>query len=160
MFRLATEDSRLSDLEFSLDFVDISSLDPQIVVRALIKLERIFFAPCPRLSPAQVIALFSRIRDSPDKRLSQLRLWSDDDQLMDYTVVPTEVLVGAIQKLELVDFDGGEMTVEQLTAILLMAKERRLGRIKRFQIVDVIGMSSVSPSLLQAAQLNDALEWK
>ena len=159
IIRLATEDSRLRVVDFNLDFVDISSLDPQIVVGALIKLERILFAPCPRLAPVQVISLFSRIRDSPNQRLSQLRLWSYDDG-MDYTVVPTEVLVGAIRKLEVVDFGGGEMTEEQLTAILLMAKERKLGRIKRFQIRNVIGMSSVSPSLLQAAQLNDALEWK
>ena len=68
IIRLATEDSRLRDVDFSLDYVDISSLDPQIVVGALIKLERILFEPCPRLSPVQVISLFSRIRDSSEQR--------------------------------------------------------------------------------------------
>ena len=77
---------------------------------------------------------------------------------MDISVVPSEVLVGAIQKLEVVSFWGGKMTDEQLTAILIMVKEE-LGRIKRITIDWVFGMSSVSHSLLLEAKSNRALYW-
>ena len=56
-------------------------------------------------------------------------------------------------------FSWGEMTAEQFTAILTLAKEDRLGKIKRIRIRWVAGMRSVSPSLLQEAQLNAKLEW-
>ena len=49
------------------------------------------------------------------------------------------------------------MTKEQLTAILTMAKENRLGRMKYIVIYHVAGMSSVSPSLLREARLNTKL---
>ena len=72
--------------------------------------------------------------------------------------MPPDVLVGAIQRLEIVEFLGGGMTAEQATTILTLAKERRLGSIKTITIYNIIGRS-VSPSLLQEAQLNGALEW-
>ena len=65
----------------------------------------------------------------------------------------------AIQRLERVEFWRGEMTGEQLTAILTMAKERKLGRIETIRIALVDGMSSVSTSLLQEARQNIKLNW-
>ena len=78
---------------------------------------------------------------------------------MDLTLIPLEDLVGAIQRLEVAHFRWGEMTVEQLTTTLTLAKERRLGRIKRIQIYHVGGMGSISSALIWEVKLNKRLEW-
>ena len=87
-------------------------------------------------------------------RLSELVLLNKD-----LSLIPPEVLMGAIQRLEMVQFSGGRMTGEQFTAILTLAKEDRLGRIKRIRFICVAGMRSVSPSLIKEARLNNKLEW-
>ena len=71
------------------------------------------------------------------------------------SIVPPEVLLGAIQRLREVNFIRGRMTEEQATAIITLAKERRLGRIKLIRFSNVVGMSSVSSSLLQEAKFNN-----
>ena len=78
---------------------------------------------------------------------------------MDLTLIPLEDLVGAIQRLEVAHFRWGEMTAERLTTTLTLAKERRLGRIKRVEIFHVRGMRSVSSSLIREAKFNSKLEW-
>ena len=50
------------------------------------------------------------------------------------------------------------MTVEQITAVLTMVKEKQHGRLQRFGIG--IGLGSVSPSLIQEASLNKILKFK
>ena len=77
--------------------------------------------------------------------------------LTDLTSVSPEILVGAIQKLEEVVILHG-MTVEQITAVLTMVKEKQHGRLQRFGIG--IGLGSVSPSLIQEASLNKILKFK
>ena len=107
------------------------------------------------LSAGQLTALFSRICHSPDQRLTELTLYNNNISL-----VPPEVLVGAIQRLRVVWFVRGRMTGEQATAILIMVKERRLGRIEFIYLQKLVGMSSVSPCLLQEAKLNtNCLLW-
>ena len=54
---------------------------------------------------------------------------------MDLTLIPLEDLVGAIQRLEVAHFRWGEMTVEQLTTTLTLAKERRLEIVSLAMIV-------------------------
>ena len=103
----------------------------------------------------EMSALISKICHAPVLRLNELVL-----QYMDLWDVPPEDLVGAIQRLKMVQFLDGWMTVEQATAILTMVKENRLGRIKNIKIFSVLGMRSVSPSLLQEARLNAKLEWQ
>ena len=148
----ASEDSRQKKLE--VFFVDLSSLDPEVVAGALIKLETVGLQLTDRLSAGHLPALFSRICHSPDLRLSELVLTSRY-----LSLVPPEVLVGAIQRLERVKFLYGRMTEEQVTAILTLAKEERLGKIKSIRISRVYGMGSVSHSLLQEARLNAKLKW-
>ena len=155
----ATEDSRLRQLEHYGGRVNLPSLDPEVVAGALVKLESIDSIPgsdlIDNLSPDQLSALFSRIRRSPVMRLCHLILTNKD-----LSLVPPEDLVGAIKRLEVVQLLYGRMTAEQLTAILTMAKEDRLGRIKNIKISFVAGRSSVSPSLLQEARrLNNKLKW-
>ena len=151
-----TEDSRLRELELAVDsgIFNISSLDPEVVARAFIKLQTVGLNFTFHLTISQVSALISRICHSPYLRLSELVLRNKYISL-----VHPEVLVGAIQRLEVVRFKGGTMTGEQATAILNIAKENRLGRIKNIRINRVAGMGSVSPSLLQEARLNSKLEW-
>ena len=150
----ATEDFRLRDLVVWGPAI-ISTLDPEVVAGALTKLETVGWDISDRLSPGQVAALFGRIRESPVLRLTKLDL-----AIKDLSHVPVEVVVGAIQKLEEVVFSNGRMTVEQFTAILIMAKEDRLGRIKKIEIIGVDYEGSVSPALLHEAKLNSALVWR
>ena len=89
-------------------------------------------------------------------RLTQLDL----PIISDITFVPPDDLVGTIQKLEEVQFRWGIMTAEQVSAILIMVKENRLGRIKKIKIIGVNYVGSVSPTLLHEAQLNSALVWR
>ena len=106
------------------------------------------------LTASQLSALFTIIRQSPDLRLRQFVLPN-----MDLTLIPLEDLAGAIQRLEVAQFRQGWMTVEQLTTILTLAKEERLGRIRRIRIQYVGGMRSVSSALIQEARLSNKLQW-
>ena len=129
--RLAdTQDSRLRRLSVSgFCGVDISSLDPGIVAGALVKLEKVEEDLSCRLSDGQLSAFLYRIRDSPELRLSKLHLEGKNLSLL-----PTEVLVGAIQRLEEVKFSWGRMTAEQAMAVRTMVKEGRMGRIKKLEL--------------------------
>ena len=151
----ATEDSRLRDLDLVYGGpVNFLSLDPEVVAGALTKLETVGLQLADNLSAGQLPALFSRIYQAPDLRLTRLCLFYKD-----ISSVPPEVLTGAIQRLEVVQFVDGRMTEEQATAILTLAKEERLGKIKNISIYRVADMESVSPSLLQEARVNAKLEW-
>ena len=149
-----SEDSRLRRLEIFGGPVNLSSLEPEVLAGALTKLETVGLNLSLSLSPLQVSALFSRICQAPVMRITELVLRQKDLSLM-----PPEVLVGAIQRLEKAEFRGGLMTAEQLTAILTIVKERRLGRIKRISINSVDGMRDVSYSLIKEAKLNQKLAW-
>ena len=137
------------------DKVNISSLDPEVVAGALTKLEKVGYDLIWSLSAAQLAAIFSRIRESPVLRLRHFGL-----HINNISHISPLLLVGVIQRLETFEFFLGKMTVEQATAILTMVKENRLGRIKNIKIFSVLGMRSVSPSLLQEARLNAKLEWQ
>ena len=121
---------------------------------ALTKLEKVGYDLIWSLSAAQLAAIFSRIRESPVLRLRHFGL-----HINNISHISPLLLVGVIQRLETFEFFLGKMTVEQATAILTMAKENKLGKIKKIRIFHVNGISSVSPSLLQEARLNSALVW-
>ena len=145
----AHQDSRLWQLRVFGKPLKISTLDPEVLAAAFVKLETVGFDLTDGLSTGQLSALFSRICQSQVLRLTELYLFNKD-----LSLVPPEVLVGAIQRLEIVEFGGGRMTAEQAIAILTIVKERRLGKIKKIMIKSVEGMRSVTPSLLQEAKLN------
>ena len=113
----ATQDSKLRDLVVCWNPVNFSTLDPEVMAGALVKLERVDFDLSNCLSTDQVTALFSRICNSPDLRLTELLLLNKDISL-----VPPEVLVLAIQRLKRVHLVFGWMTDEQATAILTLVK--------------------------------------
>ena len=124
----ATEDSRLRELVVYGYRFYMPSLDPELVAGALVKLETVGWSLSYHLSTSQVTALISRIWETPVLRLSQLVLRSKD-----FRQVPTKVLIGALQRLEVVDINCGKIWEEQITAIHNMVKERRFGRIKKFR---------------------------
>ena len=100
------------------------------------------------------MALISRICHASVLRLTELYVHHSD-----LSHIPPEVMVGAIQRLERVEFWRGRITSEQATAILNMAKEDRLGKIKWIRIFRVDGMRFVSPLLVQEAKLNKKFKW-
>ena len=150
----ATEDSRLRDLVvYGGGGANLSLLDPEVVAGALIKLKTVK-TDIHGLSNGQLSALFSRILQAPVLRLTRLHLWGKV-----LSLVPPQVMAGAIQRLEVVELQLGRMTGEQATVILTLAKEERLGRIKTIKIYQIRGMRSVSPALIQEARLNAKLKW-
>ena len=73
---------------------DISGFDPDILAQALVKLETEEFLFKP--SPVQVLALFSRISEVTNLRLTELYLDLD----WDVSLVPLEVFARALSRLE------------------------------------------------------------
>ena len=98
--------------------------------------------------------LISQQEEAGQSTLRELMLSSTD-----LSSVSPEVLVGAIQSLETVDFWSGKMTAEQITAILTMLKDNRQERLKKLEIIGPEVGGGVSPTLLQEARLNNALIW-
>ena len=95
--------------------------------------------------------------EAGESKLKQLKFCG-----IDLTSVSPEVLVGAIQSLEKVEFWRGKMTMDQINAILTMLKGNQQGRLKYVVIYrpSILG-GSVSPALLQqelARVLSDV--WK
>ena len=93
-----TQDSRLRELS-CYQMAEMPGMDPEILSQALVKLESVGVGGSRvELSAEQVLALFSRIRESPDLRLTELDLTWD----WDVSLVPPEVFVGALSRLETV----------------------------------------------------------
>ena len=203
----ATQDHKLKELHSWNCWNDHSSIDPQFLSAALVKLETVSGF---KLLPGQILSLFSRIRDSPDLRLAELRLGNSNvsmvppdvfvravsrlgsvefrevsaDQLEalfrklfyhqagagdtklrqlklwgpNLSSISPSVLVGAIQKLEVVELQLPWMTAAQFTEVLTMLKENQQRRLKHIQILDPTVSGSWSQTLLQEAQGNNAVE--
>ena len=146
-------DLRLTELGLTWD---VSQVPPEVFAGALSRLETVWVSFLPRVTPSQLEALFLRLishqEEAGGSDLKKLRLtWTD------LTSVSPEILVGAIQKLEEVVITHGTMTVEQITAVLTMVKEKQHGRLQRFGIG--IDLGSVSPSLVEEASFNKILEF-
>ena len=121
-------------------------MDSDILSQALIKLEipGFFFL----LSPDQVLALFSRISESPlsNLRLIQLNLWD-----WDVSLVPPEVFAGALSRLETVVFFFSRVTRAQLEALFMLMfslqEEAGGSKLKKLWFYN-IDLTSVSPEVL------------
>ena len=130
---------------------------PEVFAGALSRLETVRIRPWSRATPSQVESLLmlmiSNQEEAGGSTLKHLRF--DDTSL---TSVSPEVIVGAIQSLEKVEFWRGEMTVDQITAILIMLKRNQLGRLKDVVIAypSILG-GTVSLSLLQEATQNTSV---
>ena len=148
----ATEDSRLTYLVPG-ENCDISSMDPEIVARALAKLEIVGYDLTQSLSPSQLTALFSRIRYDPEMKITGLYLH------MNISHVPPETLIQTLQKVKEVTFFGTRMTAEQATAILTMIKENRIGKLQKIRNEVPMIEGPVPSTLLQEAKQNNALEF-
>ena len=104
------------------------------------------FRPWARVIPSQV---FSHQVEAGGSTLTLKQLMFYGTNL---TSVSPEVLVGAIKKLERVEFFSSRMTMQQITAILYMLKNNQQGRLKDIEIC-MFGYP-VSASLLQEARMN------
>ena len=202
----ATQDHKLKELH-CWAWNDHSSIDPQFLSAALVKLETVSGI---KLLPGQILSLFSRIRDSPDLRLAELRLGNSNasmvppdvfvravsrlgsgeflkvsaDQLEvlfrklishqagpgdtklkqlrlwgpNLSFISPGALVGAIQKLEVVELQLPWMTAAQFSEVLTMLKENQQRRLKHIQILNPTVSGSWSQTLLQEAQGNNAVK--
>ena len=69
----------------------------------------------------------------------------------DLSVLSSELLLGAIRRLEVIVFRGTTFTEEQLNAILRMVSEGRQGNLQYIRIIRPDVQGTVSQELLQAA---------
>ena len=150
-----SQDLRLKELH---PYWNVSMVPPEMFARAVSRLERVTLGSWTGVTAGQLETLFqmliSQQEEAGQSTLRELMLSSTD-----LSSVSPEVLVGAIQSLETVDFWSGKMTAEQITAILTMLKDNRQERLKKLEIIGPEVGGGVSPTLLQEARLNNALIW-
>ena len=160
LFSRIRESPDLRLTELSIDW-DVSLVPPELFAGALSRLESVEFWSVSRVTPSQLESLhmlmISQQEEAGESKLKQLKFCG-----IDLTSVSPEVLVGAIQSLEKVEFWRGKMTMDQINAILTMLKGNQQGRLKYVVIYrpSILG-GSVSPALLQqelARVLSDV--WK
>ena len=150
-----SQDLRLKELR---PYWNVSMVPPEVFARAVSRLERVTLGSWTGVTAGQLESLFqmliSQQEEAGQSTLRELMLSSTD-----LSSVSPEVLVGAIQSLETVDFWSGKMTAEQITAILTMLKENRQERLKKLEIIGPEVGGGVSSTLLQEARLNNTLIW-
>ena len=149
------QDLRLTELH---PYWNVSLVPPEVFAGGLLRLQRVTLGSWTGVTPSQLESLFLMLFShqaevgGPTSTLKQLMFSSTD-----LTSVSPEVLVGAIQNLEEVDFWSGKMTLPQITAILNMLKDNRQGSLKKIEIIGPEVGGSVSPTLLQEARLNSSV---
>lgn len=140
-----SQDSKLRKLTY-YQTADLSGMDPDDLSQAFIKLETVgLIGFWVKLSPDQVLSLFSRIRESP---LSDLRLIELHLNTSDVSLVPPEVFAGALSRLETVEFSlPSGVPRAHLEALFMLMEEAGGSKLKqlRFCFTD---LSSVSPEIL------------
>ena len=119
-----------------------------ILATALIRLVKVDLFYC-NLSAEQLQVLFSKIATNAET--STLRYL--DVSFSKASLVPVEVLTGALVTLEAVMLQGCCLTLDQLEALYSMVAERRSGRLVELRVVNN-NTGSVSQSLRDEAELN------
>ena len=129
----ASQDLRLTELH---PYWNVSMVPSEVFAGALSRLERVTLGSWPEVTPSQLDSLFLMLSShQADLQGSTLTLKELMLSSTDLSSVSPEVMVGAIQRLEEVDFWSGKMTGQQITAVLTMVNERRQGRLKKLEII-------------------------
>ena len=145
----ATDNSRLREFVCYQE-AELSGMDPEILSQALVKLENVGLSGFDvKLSPDQSLALFSRIRASPNLRLTKLHMsWNA-------SLVPPELFAGALSVLETVRLGYlARVTTSQLESlfILMISNQDEAGGSTLKQLgFHGTKLTSVSPEILVGA---------
>ena len=136
-------------------------MSSEVFAGTLSRPERVTLGSWTRRTPSQLDSLFLMLSShQADLQGSTLTLKDLMLSSTDLSSVSPEVMVGAVQRLEEVDFRSGKMTGQQITAVLTMVNERRQGRLKKLEIIGPEVAGFVSPALLQEARRkNSVLVW-
>ena len=137
--------SKLKHLNLSVN--DMSQIPSELLVAHTQRLERVNFRGC-ELTTEQLRSLLSELAEGNCSKLKHLNL-----NLNNMSQIPSELLVVATQRLEIVNFRGCKLTTEQVTALYQMVAERRSGSLKTL----VISRNDVPPSLIERAKLNKSV---
>ena len=149
--RLATTpDTKLRDLQFGNLFAtdsdfDISHLSPDVLIRALLKLDLDILGLYRfEFSAEQIHLLFTNIRDS------ELKL-THFDVLNDLSQVPPQLMASALSRLESGELHSyNRVSAEQFTSIFTMLASQELGgsKLKSLDIQNIEALSTISPEVL------------
>ena len=119
--KIAGHHTKLRKLSCCFPRPSLSGMDPDILAEAVIRLEIGNFLP-DHLSPAQELSLFSKIKDSPDLRLTEL----SHSLSSNINIVPPEVFAGAVSRLESAELSS-RVTSDQLEALFRMLISHQAG---------------------------------
>ena len=148
LFAKIKDAEELKITEIDLRRFNISQVSPDLMAGAVSRLEHVQLPRSAAPTPDQVAAIFTMLAN---RQLGTFKLNHIQLKGTDLRSVAPEVLVQGLPKLRKMRFEGAKLTTDQLTAILVMVREGRQGKLKTLWIEysDVIG--EISPDLLQSA---------
>ena len=141
------EDLRFTRLNFNTINIDTSQLAPDVVARAVTRLEIVKICA----TPAELQAIFIRLQFGGSK-LKSLTIFR-----VDLSAVTTEVFLGVLRKVEFVEFFDSTFTAAQVAAMLIMLAEGSQGKLRKLSIVMPRGSEPEAIDLLMAAAPHDLL---
>ena len=129
------------------DLVDLNSLDPVLLPKALVRLEECSFGKniCRPLSTAQLVSVFTAIEQTNNLKLKSLNFPNGD-----YSGVPGEVLAAALVKLEQTNILQTELSPDQVCSLFTKMAESSLLNLKSLNLSQM-DCSSVPAELFGAA---------
>ena len=132
---------------FPLLQIDLLQLDPDVLAGAVTRIDQVEM----RVTAVQIQSVLTKIH------LGGCKLRHLELQETDLSLVTTEVLIGALRKMEYCETDFGIFTRAQVAAILNMVTARSQGNLKKLRIFSPI-IDEETFSLLVAAEENEILE--
>ena len=130
----------------AVSYINLSSVSPQLLSSALVKLERVELCLC-RLSRDQVRAVFTRVAECEDLTLRSLSI-----NFSDLTSVPGSILARAVVRLKTVNLWLCRLTTEQVTTLLTTVLHSPHLTLQSLTL-NPSDLSSVSAKLLSGAVL-------
>merc|ERR1711974_367325 len=145
-----TEEEDLRFTVIALYDVNISQVSPAVLTGAISRLEDVRIG-WSFVTPEQALSIFNMLASQlGDSKVKKLLLGGDG---VDLTSLPPEILVGGIQRLEMIKFILSSMTADQANSILSMVSEGRQGRLNTIGIYfPAVTGGTISPVLLQSAR--------
>jgi len=127
----------------------LSEVPSDILADAVVRLEECYLDYC-NLTTNQHNGLFTFIRKAKNLQLKHLGLAGNN-----LSEVPSDILAGAVVRLETVDFENQYLTKDQLCRIFTLIAQRKCGKLKEISLDEISG---VSRDLFHSAGMNTDVE--
>ena len=128
ILRVLMKIKNLEIKDLNLSSNDLSAVSAATLAGAIIRLEICGLSSCV-LTSHQLYAIFTFIREARTLKLNDLYL-SDND----LSEVSSDLLAGAVVRLEIVDFCSTLLSEDQLCCIFSLVAENKSGRLKEIRL--------------------------